>query len=243
MLQEISLVQEIVEDTAQEVSVTSNEEDLTPTFTSGDLLNLPDILDLDWLIGEDSRTQGVRGGEMSESFNEMLMNLNEVEPGNVGVNFQSKEAELARVNDSFTSTSNSSSHDNISSSYTAANLSTLNLTSSLSHPSTNNNHLSTVDSFLEDLGLGFLSSEEIEGKTEKGHYDNVLEFMERESSYIDARDIVRSPLNCSSPTTSSSGYESDFTGSLDDPLPFHDDINLFTMCEEEPLSELFPALY
>jgi len=87
---------------------------------------------------------------------------------------------------------------------------------------------SSVQRLLEDLE--FISD---------GNYEEMLEANAKGSN----NDLVESLINCASPSSLSSGCESDFTSSCDEEqFIFPAEVG-FLSFREEPFSELFPALY
>lgn len=199
---------------SQGSSESAQNEDL-----SLDLMTLPDLLDLDWLIGADDLSKENTDGLLDEFL------------GNV--DSMPAEVEVLRSFDSNVTTNNSVKQQTVVSS------------SSSSY---------VGQDFLTDFGLESLNEDTLSQKSDEKceKFDAVIDFIENESSYIECRDIVRSPMNCLSPVTSttscqspsgnSSGYESDNYNNLDDPLMFNEDFNLFNMAGDT-LSELFPTLY
>lgn len=232
MVQEITLEPDedslAVEEVIQESSEVAQNDDLSLNFTSSELMALPDLQELDWLLDETSFEK-----DGSSIVDEILAEVGG--PGNSAPeeNFGFYSSSIS-TDTLCNQTAVSSSHSSTTSFVTPL---SLNYTSG--------------DSLLGELGLDL----ELNSKSEADHskeYDDVFDFMDRECAYIDASDIVRSPLSCASPPNksaclspsgSSSGYDSDCNMTPgEDPFLFNEDLNLFSMAGET-LTELFPSLY
>jgi hypothetical protein len=184
-----------------------------------DLLEFPDCLDFDFLVDGEATPDAAKSNLVGCETDQSCLALDDVELSSF---INSIESGTFNYGSLFSANSSSS---NDGENKFDANAQTC--------------EQSAVDRLLEDLGL--LPND---AKYEQPSAD-VVDLCESDGAYFEATasEVADSPVAAASPS-SSSGCESDFTSSYEDPFLFSaDEIGFTSLSGEEPFTDLFPALY